>query len=181
MNERFHRGRKMGVGLAALIGLCALTVTPTFAKFSAREVFQDDARAARFSVLTSELSVLTTEQSEEERIINGDGTTVLFTVANGNGTASEVAIAYDVAVSLPPSLAGLNGFSCELTCNGKSFEGFRSKSAEDTVVYTFLNVGAFEAGTLSTDRLTVSVYAKPEKSTETFSVSIDVLARQTKE
>lgn len=173
MNERFHRGRKMGVGLAALIGLCALTVTPTFAKFSAREVFQDDARAARFSVLT--------ELSEEERIINGDGTTVLFTVTNGNGTASEVAIAYDVAVSLPPSLAGLNGFSCELTCNGKSFEGFRSESAEDTVVYTFLNVGAFEAGTLSTDHLAVSVFAKPEKSTETFSVSIDVLARQTKE
>ena len=163
----------MGVGLAALIGLCALTVTPTFAKFSAREVFQDDARAARFSVLT--------ELSEEERIINGDGTTVLFTVANGNGTASEVAIAYDVAVSLPPSLAGLNGFSCELTCNGEPIEGFRSESAEDTVVYTFLNVGAFKAGTLSTDRLTVSVFAKPEKSTETFSVSIDVLARQTKE
>ena len=171
MDERFHEGRIIGVVLSALIGLCALTMSSAFAKFSTRDVFQDEARAARFSVFT--------EMSEEGRIITGDGTTVLFTVKNGDGTAAEVAIAYDVAVSLPQRLETIEGFSCKLACNDLPKENVRIERSGDTVVYTFLNAGSFEAGKLSTDRVEISIFAKPVRRAETFLISIDVLARQT--
>lgn len=165
-------GRKIGFVLSILFSLCLLTICSVSARYTLSEVSEDSARAARFFISTI--------MSERELVLEGDvQQTVLFTVANGEETASEVFIEYDVAVSLPAKLETLEGFEMKLFCNGEQKSDVAKHKSGEVIVYTFLSVGNFDAGILSTDNCELSFSIFRAEFSETFSLSVDVIAHQT--
>lgn len=165
-------GRKIGFILSIFISLCLLTISSVSAKYSLSGVSENSARAARFFISTI--------MSERELVLEGDvQKTVLFTVTNGEGTASEVSIEYDVAVSLPERLESLEGFKMELFRNGEQKSEITTQQLGDVIIYTFGNVGNFEAGKMATDDCELRFSISQSEFSETFKLTVDVIAHQT--
>ena len=164
-------GRKVGFILSIVISLCLLTISSVSAKYSLSGVSEDSARAARFFISTI--------MSERELVLERDvKKQVLFTVANGGETASEVSIEYDVAVSLPSRLESLDGFEMALFCNGEQKRDITKDPSGDVVIYTFRSVGNFEAGVMETDSCELWFSILQSEFSETFRITIDVIAHQ---
>lgn len=164
--------RRIGFILSILIGLCLLTTCSVSAKYSLSGASEDSARVARFFISTI--------MSESELVLEGDvQKTVLFTVANGEGTASEVSIEYDVVVSLPAKLDSLDGFEMKLFCNGEQKSDLTTQKSGEVIVYTFESVGNFEAGIMATDNCELCFSVFQSEISETFKLIVDVIAHQT--
>lgn len=172
MKRSLRRGRIIGFILSALMSLCVLTTGSTSARYVYTASSYDSAKAARFSVVTT---------LAENKVVldDGDEKSVFFTVSNGNGdTVSEVSLIYDVIVSYSLQLEVACGFKAELYRNGEQITNVGFERTFEIVDCTFFDVGNFEAGIKAVDECELRISVSSAILSETFKLSVDVLARQ---
>lgn len=157
------------VYLAYLL-ICTLVFTGTsLAHYVSSANGSDSGRVAAGVVVVSSVdnSALTIKQPGGDDTVVTD--TFQFSVSNSNGAVSEVAIKYDVIVTLDSALpAGVS-----MTLDGKA-------CSDSSNTFTFKNAGTFDAGVSKTNTHTLSVTGDYStiSAPSTLHVTIRVLAEQ---
>ena len=154
---------------AVLLCLTVMSVWGTsrlYARYSTSASGSDGARVAKFAVSAAPSQ----GQSTDFGMVTGENSSAdyVFTVT-GN---SEVTVKYDVVVTFPAELKGVN-----LTL--KNGDNVVPAKTSDNMIFTYVNVGEFSAGTVQTDSLTLT-FTTTDTATDAAwnGIKIDVYAEQ---
>lgn len=167
-DKLFRGSGRLSVCLGYLL-LCSLLLTGiTFSRYVAEDQASDAARVAAgvVEVYYDENTTALTMNRQDDDV---ETRTFSFTVSNAGGKVSEVAIAYDIVVTLNETLP--DGVTISLD------DSWLASSSSSDTSYTFQNAGTFEAGQSQSQMHTLTVVGDYNSIGASFDTGITITVR----